>query len=83
MPSENPSKKRPYVRPRLIDLTGENHIAEGATIPLSCVDGSDHSTFDSPLDNPNCMTGSAPVNNCLAGGAAIGRNCNMGSVPRE
>ena len=83
MPSENTSKKRPYVPPRLIDLTGKNHIAVGAAVQVSCVDGSDHSPFASPLDNPNCMNGSVPINNCLTGAAAIDMNCNTGSVPRE
>ena len=83
MSSENSSKRRPYVPPRLIDITGKNDIAVGAAVPPTCLDGSDQSILGLPLGNPNCMNGSAPVNNCLAGGAAVGRNCNMGSVPRE
>jgi hypothetical protein len=80
---EKSSKKRPYVPPRLIDLSGGgSSIAHGATSWQNCQTGSDNSPYDSPLDNPNCMNGMAPINNCLNGGAAVGRNCNTGSVPR-
>jgi hypothetical protein len=80
---EKSSKKRPYVPPRLIDLSGGgSNIAHGATVQQNCLTGTDHQPYDPPLDNPNCMNGIAPENNCLTGGAAIGRNCNNGSIPR-
>jgi hypothetical protein len=82
MLSETPSTKRPYMPPRLIDLSGGSNIAQGAAIRQSCLTGSEDSSPDALLDNPNCMAGTAPIVNCLNGSTAIDTNCNTGSVPR-
>jgi hypothetical protein len=83
MPSGKSSKKRPYVPPRLINLShGGFNMAKGATRLQARLDGGGSLPYDSPWDNPNCMTGAAPEINCLTGGAAIDDNCNVGSIPR-
>jgi hypothetical protein len=71
------------VPPRLIDLSGPSHVAEGAVNLQACLSGSDVSAVELPLAGPNCQTGSVPEADCLTGGTAVASNYSTGSVPRN